>query len=102
MRYTVPAPVSLGECLARLLAETSGRTRKQMLAGGRVRVNGMIARGARTRLAAGDVLELAAKAPRAALPRGLTLVYEDADVIVVDKPAGLLTIATDRERERTV
>src|SRR6266852_5364703 len=73
-----------------------------MLAGGRVRVNGTIARRADTALAAGDVVEVAAKGPRAALPPGLALVYEDGDVIVVDKPAGLLTIATERERERTV
>src|SRR5438067_13570868 len=73
-----------------------------MLAGGRVRVNGTIARRADTALAAGDVVEIAARGPRAALPPGLALVYEDGDVIVVDKPAGLLTIATERERERTV
>src|SRR5207245_894724 len=72
-----------------------------MLAGGRVRVNGTIARRADTALAAGDVVEIAARGPRAALPPGLALVYEDGDVIVVEKPAGLLTIATERERERT-
>ena len=102
MPYTVPAPVSLGDCLARLLAEASRRTRKQMLAGGRVRVNGTIVRRADTALAAGDVVEVGPKGPRAALPPGLALVYEDDDVIVVEKPAGLLTIATERERERTV
>jgi len=102
VRYAVAAPVSLGDCLARLLAEASGRTRKQMLAGGRVRVNGTITRRVDVALAAGDVVEVAAKGPRAALRPGLALVYEDDDVIVVEKPAGLLTVATERERERTV
>lgn len=101
MRYTVPAPVSLGACLARLLGGASGRTRKQMLGGGRVRVNGGVARSERTALAAGDVVEVGARARRPALPSGLTVVHEDEDVIVVDKPAGLLTIATERERART-
>ena len=32
---------------------------------------------------------------------GLSIIYEDEDVLVVDKPAGLLTIATARERSRT-
>src|SRR5436190_196028 len=73
-----------------------------MLAGGRVRVNGTITRRADVALAAGDVVEVAPRGPRAALPPGLALVYEDDDVIVVEKPAGLLTIATERERERTV
>ena len=35
------------------------------------------------------------------LPRGLAILYEDRDILVVDKPAGLLTIATDREKART-
>jgi len=33
--------------------------------------------------------------------RGIGVLYEDRDLLVVDKPPGLLTIATDRERERT-
>ena len=32
---------------------------------------------------------------------GLALIYEDRDIIVVDKPAGLLTISTEREKSRT-
>jgi 23S rRNA pseudouridine1911/1915/1917 synthase len=103
VRHTVPAPVSLGACLANLLHEASGRTRKQMLGGGRVRVNGTVTRSARTPLAAGDVVEVGTRESRAALPPGpgLGLVFEDQDVIVVEKPAGLLTIATERERVRT-
>ncbi len=31
----------------------------------------------------------------------LKVVYEDKDILVVDKPPGLLTVATERERERT-
>jgi len=72
-----------------------------MLAGGRVRVNGTITRRSDTPLAAGDVVEVGARGPRTPLLPGVALVYEDDDVIVVDKPAGLLTIATERERERT-
>ena len=101
MRYTVPAPVALGDCLARLCAGASGRTRKQMLAGGRVRVNGAPARNPTRMLAAGDVVAIGTGVPRAALPARLRLVHEDDDLIVVDKPPGLLTIATDRERRQT-
>ncbi|MFH1218968.1 MAG: RluA family pseudouridine synthase [Candidatus Eisenbacteria bacterium] len=35
------------------------------------------------------------------LPRGLAILHEDRDILVVDKPAGLLTIATDRDKSRT-
>jgi RluA family pseudouridine synthase len=33
--------------------------------------------------------------------QGLVVLHEDADVLAVDKPSGLLTIATDAERTRT-
>lgn len=32
---------------------------------------------------------------------GLTILYEDHDLIVIDKPAGLLTIATEKEKRKT-
>jgi 23S rRNA pseudouridine1911/1915/1917 synthase len=35
------------------------------------------------------------------LPFGLTILYEDRDLIVVDKPAGLLSIATMTEKQKT-
>lgn len=35
------------------------------------------------------------------LPRGIDLVHEDRDLIVVNKASGLLTIATETDRERT-
>src|SRR4051812_11575883 len=35
------------------------------------------------------------------LPYGLTILYEDLDVLLVDKPAGLLSMSTDRPTERT-
>lgn len=34
-------------------------------------------------------------------PRGLSILFEDRDIIVVDKRSGLLTIGTEREREKT-
>jgi len=40
-------------------------------------------------------------APSKYRPKGLTLVYEDQDVIVIDKPVGLLTMGTERDRSHT-
>ena len=34
-------------------------------------------------------------------PKGLTILYEDRDIIVVDKACGLLTVSRDGERDRT-
>jgi tRNA pseudouridine32 synthase/23S rRNA pseudouridine746 synthase/23S rRNA pseudouridine1911/1915/1917 synthase len=35
-------------------------------------------------------------------PKGVTILYEDKDIVVVEKPSGLLTIGTDRDKVRTV
>jgi len=44
----------------------------------------------------------AAKRPPARYqPKGLTILYEDRDIIVAEKPSGLLTIGTDRDKTRT-
>lgn len=34
-------------------------------------------------------------------PKGLAILYEDADMLVVDKPCGLLTMGTERDKSRT-
>lgn len=35
------------------------------------------------------------------LPKGLVIIHEDRDILVVDKPPGLLTMGTDTEKSRT-
>jgi RluA family pseudouridine synthase len=35
------------------------------------------------------------------LPRGLVILYEDRDILMVDKPPGLLTMGTDTDKTRT-
>lgn len=35
-------------------------------------------------------------------PKGISILYEDKEVIVVEKPSGLLTMGTDRDKSRTV
>lgn len=35
-------------------------------------------------------------------PKGVTLLHEDRDIIVVEKPGGLLTMGTERDKSRTV
>jgi 23S rRNA pseudouridine1911/1915/1917 synthase len=57
-----------------------------------------------TELAPGDVVTIAARkqASAAALERyGLTIVHLDDAVVVVEKPAGLLSMGSEREKEKT-
>jgi 23S rRNA pseudouridine1911/1915/1917 synthase len=71
-----------------------------MLQGNRVRVNGEVEKNARRPLEEGDVIDLGPKASRV-LPPEVAILHEDDDIIVVLKAAGLLTVATERERETT-
>jgi 23S rRNA pseudouridine1911/1915/1917 synthase len=89
----------LDQRLRELFPGTSARTRKQWLERGRVCVDGRIARRGDLAVARGDRVELGT--PQASFPPLLGLVFEDDEILVIDKPPGLLTIATERERERT-
>jgi 23S rRNA pseudouridine1911/1915/1917 synthase len=64
-----------------------------------VRVNGAVVRRGDVAVGAAERVELGP--PSATFPAALRLVHEDDDLIVVDKPPGLLTIATAQERQRT-
>ena len=55
-------------------------------------------------LAAGDVVAIRNDryaVPKTVLPFGMKVHFEDADMIVIDKPSGLLSIASDSEKEKT-
>lgn len=97
----MPAAGTLADRLRALFPQASGRSLKQWLAVGRVRVNGAVVRDGRAAVAAGDTVALGGGTGRRPLPADLRIVHEDTALLVFDKPAGLLTIATERERERT-
>ena len=90
----------LSDRLAALYPDASRRQVGRWLEASRVRVNGVVVRRGDARVGAEDRVQLGAP-PARPFPAPLRLVHEDDDLLVVDKPAGLLTIATDRERQRT-
>lgn len=109
MRHEVTAPMRLIEALEAMHPEASRTSLRRMLTLGRVTIDGEPAHKANLELAAGRVVEVG---PRPAKPEGfddprpdgrtsmrpkrLRVLHEDADLIVVDKPAGLLSVATDK------
>jgi 23S rRNA pseudouridine1911/1915/1917 synthase len=72
-----------------------------MLSQGRVSVNGKVCAVGSNQVQAGDVIEIGARTARAKLAAGMEILYEDSDILLISKPAGLLTVATLDERERT-
>ncbi|MBB4285256.1 RluA family pseudouridine synthase [Roseospira goensis] len=94
---TVP-DTAAGLRLDRWLAETHGRHSrsrlKALIAGGALTLDGVVVTDPSRRLRAGQAVRLAEPPPEDATPRprdmALAVVYEDADVIVIDKPVGLV------------
>ncbi len=84
----------LDAVIATRIPELSRAMAQRLIDDGRVRVSGFVASKAGARLRAGDVVEVAVPAPEplelVAEPIPLSVLYEDADVIVIDKPAGLV------------
>ena len=91
---------TLSDRLRALFPDSSGRSLKQWLESGRVEVNGRLCRDGRAVVGPKDRVVLGTRG-RVPFPRGLSLVHDDAAIIVVDKQPGLLSMATARERERT-
>jgi 23S rRNA pseudouridine1911/1915/1917 synthase len=95
---TVPAALD-GERLDRavaLLADVSRAVSAALIAGGAVRVDGAVVVSGKTRLTAGAHVTIdtaaipVARPPRADPSVDFGVVHADADVVVVDKPAGLV------------
>jgi 23S rRNA pseudouridine1911/1915/1917 synthase len=91
---------TLSARLRALFPEASGRSLKQWLESGRIELNGRVCRDGRIMVGGRDRVVLGTRG-RVPFPRGLGLVHEDAAIVVVDKQPGLLSMATERERERT-
>lgn len=79
------------------------RTRvKQVLRSGRVLVNGAPATRHDHPVGPADQVSVARDAPPPSADRsGLVIVYEDAHLVVIDKPSGLLAVATESEKTDT-
>jgi 23S rRNA pseudouridine1911/1915/1917 synthase len=87
-----PLPMLL-DVLQGRFPESSKTTLRKMLQGDRVRVNGAPERDAKREIGPGDRVDVASK-PARPLDSRVRIVFEDNDLIVIDKAAGLLTVAT--------
>lgn len=92
--------------LIRRFPEATRTRLKQTLEHGSVRVNGRIVTLHRHAVEAGDAVDFLnqgqAKAKRFESRQKFTIIREDAHILVVEKPEGLLTMATEEERAKTL
>lgn len=94
---------TLMDWLAARYPTAKRETLRRMVAGGRVTVNGAKPRTVKVEIGDGDEVEVSDR-PRAKPQAGLPfrIVHEDGDLLVVDKPAGLLTSTVPGERRPTL
>jgi RluA family pseudouridine synthase len=101
--YTVDTPLGLLEFLLKTMTGLSRNSVKALLARGDVSVGGKRVTRHDYPLAAGQSVTIAPPGAggRADLLKRLRVIYEDDELIAVDKPAGLLSIATENEKAET-
>lgn len=104
--FSVQEKILLQDFLFKTLKDLKKTKIKQILKFGSVRINDRVTTWYQHPLKPGDKVEILGK-ERASVERskaelGLKVVYEDSDILVVEKPAGLLTMGTEREKEATL
>lgn len=90
------------EALARLHPGRSRSSLRQLLRAGRVRLNGRIVKVGKTPTIPQDSIEILREGKQERRSHNLSVLYEDADFVVVHKPAGLLTSTHAREKRSTL
>jgi len=101
-KFTVASDSPLLDYLITILPQKSRNRLKAVLKAQQVLVNGKPVTQFDHQLKKGQRLEV--QWERSAEPppmQGLQIVFEDEDILVVNKPSGLLTVATDKEKRRT-
>ncbi len=91
---------TLLDILQKQRPESSKSTLRQMLKNDRVLVNGKPERDAKRLLSSKDRVEIATKA--AQLDSRIRILFEDADLLVIEKAPGILTVESSRGRGKNV
>ena len=100
--FTVEKNDTLLAGLLRFLPHKSRNVVKAVLRDGQVAIDGKAVRQFDHALRPGQHVEISWEKKTSAQPaHGLNIIYEDNELIVINKPSGLLTIATDKEKRKT-
>ncbi|MBD2755581.1 RluA family pseudouridine synthase [Spirosoma validum] len=101
-QLTVSEPAELMTFLLAQLPHKNRNNIKSLLRNKQVLIDGKVYTQFNHPLRPGQVVTVAAnRAPETSQYRGLTILYEDSSLIVINKQAGLLSMATNKERDRT-
>lgn len=96
MKTTVKEPILLLDLLSSLSPDSSKTTLRSWLEMGRVWVNEKVVKRGNFLLQVGQRVAISKK--EALIRHDIKIVYEDAHLVVIDKPEGLLSVATDFDK----
>ncbi len=100
--FTVEKKDTLLAGLLSFFPHKSRNILKTVLREGQVAINGELVRQFDHQLRPGQQVEVCwEKKSSPQQPHGLNIVYEDQELIIINKPSGLLTVATDKEKRKT-
>ncbi len=101
-KFTAKDSASLFDFLQSAMPEKSRTAIKELLANKQVKVNENMESHFNFEVKAGDSIAISnIKAPREIPLKGLKIIYEDLDIIVIYKDKGLLSVSTNKENEKT-
>lgn len=111
MKKTITKPIILLEFLKLQFPQTTNNKLRKMLSEGRVKINDSVVFKAKQTLELNDKFELLDRSnkilqndkPLKELKKSaIEIIYEDDDLLVVEKPAKLLSVATDKLEQNTL
>lgn len=99
MKYTAQENIHLLDALAQLSPNSSKNTLRSWVKEGRVYVDGISFNQPQAEIKAGQVIAIG---PRKKFIRGdIEIIYEDSDLVIIDKPSSLLSVSTAFEKGDT-
>ena len=99
--YTVKEPCELLDFLLETFKSQSRNSVKSLLSSRKVSVNGAPVTQYNFQLVPKDVIYINATAIKRKARGNLPIIYEDDEIIVINKPSGLLSVASDNEKSST-
>jgi len=99
--YPVKKETELLTFLLETFKDQSRNSVKSLLSSRRVTVDGAPVTQFNFKLVPGDIVIISKEAIRRKIRSNLPIIYEDNEIIVINKPSGLLSIASDKEKGST-
>jgi 23S rRNA pseudouridine1911/1915/1917 synthase len=100
--FTVKTNDTLLPCLLAALPHKNRNTLKAVLRDRQVSIDGIPVTQFDHDLTSGQQIEVHwERSAKQQQSHGLKIIHEDEDLIIIDKPSGLLTMATDKEKRKT-